>query len=180
MTPGVRVEPATLAWMEALAEGDDQLTSRFGIAVVPGWAGFPEAISAVVQALRQEPQPAWGPHLIFDGDGALVGFGGWKGAPREGMVELGYAVAPQRQGRGIATAAVGQLVARARAARLAVVVAHTRPETSASTTVLRRCGFRRAGEVVDPEEGVTWRWELRTTTLDPSRRWAGVPVARRR
>ncbi|HEV2069567.1 MAG TPA: GNAT family N-acetyltransferase [Acidimicrobiales bacterium] len=155
------VEPATLPWMEALAEDDDAFASRFGIPVVRGWAGFPEAVPAAAATLRADPEPAWGPYLFFDGDGALVGFGGWKGPPHDGRVELRYAVAPERQGRGIATAVVRDLVARARAAGVIAVLAHTRPETSASTTVLRRCGFRRAGEVVDPDEGVTWRWELR-------------------
>lgn len=158
----VRLKAATLAWMEALAEGDDELTARFGIPVVAGWAGFPEAVPAALHALRADPEPAWGAYLFFDDDGALVGFGGWKGPPRDGAVELGYAVAPERQGRGIATAAVRALVVRARAARVPVVVAHTLPAASPSTTVLRRCGFTRAGEVVDPDEGVVWRWALRT------------------
>lgn len=164
----IRVELATLAWMEALAEDDAAFASRFGIPVVAGWAGFPEAIPAVLQGLRDDPEPAWGPYLFFDSDGALIGIGGWKGPPHDGRVELGYAVAPERQGRGVATAAVRDLVARARAAGVVAVLAHTRPATSASTTVLRRCGFRRAGEVVDPDEGVTWRWELRTGIIRAS------------
>lgn len=32
---------------------------------------------------------------------------------------------------------------------------------ASGSTVLGRCGFRRAGEVADPDEGVTWRWEVR-------------------
>ena len=47
------------------------------------------------------------PALLRRADGALIGFGGFKGAPRDGDVEIGYAVAPDRQGRGIATAVVG-------------------------------------------------------------------------
>ena len=45
----------------------------------------------------------WGPHLIFEDRRAAFGFGGFKGAPVDGEVEVGYAVAPDRQGRGIAT-----------------------------------------------------------------------------
>ena len=77
-----------------------------------------------------------------------------------GAAELGYAVAPARQGRGIASAVVRELVRRARAASVAVVVAHTLPAESASTAVLRRCGFTRTGEVTDDDEGTVWRWEL--------------------
>jgi hypothetical protein len=33
---------------------------------------------------------------------------------------------------------------------------------NASSTVLRRCGFERAGEVIDPEDGLVWRWQRPT------------------
>ncbi len=154
------MEPATLPWLEALAAGDEEFARRFAIPVVPGWAPFPEAIPLALEAARQGAPPAWGTHLFFDDDGALVGFGGWKGVPVDGVAELGYAVAPERRGRGVATATVRKLVVRGRAAGLRVVVAHTLPEVSASTTVLRRCGFVHVGEVVVPGEGQVWRWEL--------------------
>jgi len=40
-----------------------------------------------------------------------------------------------------------------------VVRAHTLPEANASTRVLTKCGFQRIGEVIDPEDGLVWRWE---------------------
>lgn len=159
----IRVEPVTVGWMEALAAGDDVFTSRFGVRVIEGWAGFPEAIPMALEQARRRNADPWGSHLFFDDDGSLVGFGGWKGAPKDGTVELGYAVAPARQGRGIATAAVRELVARAGTAGVKRVIAHTLPEESPSTGVLKRCGFRYVGEVSDPDgqvEGVVWRWEL--------------------
>ena len=165
----MRVEPATLEWMDALAAGDNVFASRFGVAVVPGWAGFPEAIPAALDAARVHDADPWGFHLFFDDDGSLVGFGGWKGAPVNGTVELGYSVAPARQERGLATAAVRELIARAQVAGVKRVVAHTLPESSASTGVLKRCGFRFVGETPDPDgqvEGVVWRWELSLTDDD--------------
>jgi RimJ/RimL family protein N-acetyltransferase len=157
----VRVEPATVAWMEALVEGDDVFASRFGIPVVEGWAGFPEAVPHTLGAVREQPDQTWGTHLFFaEGDGALVGFGGWKGAPVDGAAELGYAVAPARQGRGIATAVVTELIARARAAGLSTVLAHTLAEPNASTAVLTKTGFTRAATITDPDDGPIWRWEL--------------------
>ena len=53
MSP-VEVVPARLDWLEALAEGDDVFTARFGIAVEPDWAGFPEAIPL---RRRRRPRP---------------------------------------------------------------------------------------------------------------------------
>ena len=87
------------------------------------------------------------------------GLGRDRAAAPEAPAELGYAVAPERRGRGIAAAVVGELVVRARAAGVSLVVARTLTEESASTTVLRRRGFARAGDAVVGGTTV-WRWEL--------------------
>ncbi len=164
----VRVEQVTREWAEALAEGDAVFTERFGIPVEPGWFGFREAIDFILKTGRGEVPAAWGPHLYFDADGALVGNGGWKGPPVNGSAEIGYAVAPSRQGRGIATAAVRTFIDQAKSAGLQVVVAHTLPRESPSTSVLKHCGFRQVGESIDPDEGEVWRWELPLRPVQPS------------
>jgi [ribosomal protein S5]-alanine N-acetyltransferase len=156
----VRVEPVRREWAEALAEGDAVFAERFGIPVEAGWSGFPEALPILLEAARAGVLSEWGPQLFFDDDGALVGNGGWKGRPEQGAAELGYAVAPSRQRRGIATAVVRELIERARRAGLQSVVAHTLAEENASTKVLARCGFTRIAELIDPDEGRIWRWEL--------------------
>jgi RimJ/RimL family protein N-acetyltransferase len=156
----VQVLPARLDWLEALADGDDVFTARFGIPVIAGWVGFPESLPFAVDGARRSPQDPWGTHLFFDdADGALVGFGGWKGAPVDGEAELGYAISPARQGRGLATAVVAVLLDQARDAGLVTVLAHTLGEENASTAVLRANGFRRGEDVDDAELGSVWRWE---------------------
>ena len=40
------------------------------------------------------------------------------------------------------------------------IVAHTLPERNTSTTVLEKNGFKKLGEVNDPEDGLLWKWEL--------------------
>ena len=77
----MRVEPLRLEWIEALIDGDAAFTERFGIAVIEGWAGFPEALPHALDAARRHNADPWGSHLFFDDDGALVGFGGYKGPP---------------------------------------------------------------------------------------------------
>ena len=156
----VRTEPVRLDWAEALAEGDAVFTARFGVAVEPGWTGFPEALPILLDAARADVDAEWRPRLFFDSDGVLVGNGGWKGPPDEGVAELGYAVAPTRQRRGIATAVVRQLLQQAREAKLRTVCAHTLGEENASTKVLTRLAFTRTAELNDPDEGRVWRWEL--------------------
>lgn len=157
-----RVEPLRRAWAEALMEGDVVFADRFTTVVVPGWAGFPHVLPALLEGARRQDGDPWGSHLIFDGtDGALVGLGGFKGAPAEGEVEIGYAIAPARQGRGLATAAVGVLIGRALGAGVRTVVAHTLAEPNPSTSVLVRHGFRRVGTLHDGDLGRdVWRWAL--------------------
>jgi RimJ/RimL family protein N-acetyltransferase len=156
----VRVEPITLEWAQALAEGDAVFEKRFGIPVEADWSGFPQVLPILLEATNGGLASEWGPCLFFDDDGALVGNGGWKGPPEDGAAELGYAVAPSRQRRGIATAVVRELVRRGQRADLRTVVAHTLAQENASTKVLGRCGFTRTAELIDPDVGPVWRWEL--------------------
>jgi len=165
------VVPAKREWLVALHESDEAFTALTGVTVEPGWAAhFPGIIAHSLARLDAGHDPAWSTHLFFDDDrrGALVGNGGWKGAPVDGTAELGYAVAPACRNRGLATGAVAVLLAQAAAAGLHTVVAHTRREVSASTRVLERSGFRTVGD--EHENGVpVWRWERPVRADDPVR-----------
>jgi ribosomal-protein-alanine N-acetyltransferase len=84
-------------------------------------------------------------------------------------VEIAYGLAPAYQGRGYATEAAQELVARTFASGLVRrVIAHTLPEQNASTRVLSRCGFARVGELIDPEDGLVWRWEKHQEAFVPA------------
>lgn len=97
-------------------------------------------------------------HLAND---VVVGRVGFKGPPTtDGVVEIAYGVEPDHQGKGYATEAAEALTAYALSTEhVRVVRAHTNPEPNASTRVLTKCGFRCLGEVMDPEDGLVWRWE---------------------
>ncbi len=109
------------------------------------------------------PQDPWihGFSMVQRDTGIGVGSCGFKGPPAEdGAVEIAYGVAPDHQGKGYASEAAAALVTFAFGhAEVRVVRAHTLPETNASTRVLTKCGFRHVGEVIDPEDGLVWRWE---------------------
>jgi RimJ/RimL family protein N-acetyltransferase len=76
-------------------------------------------------------------------------------------VEIAYYTFPHREGCGVATAMARELTARA-LPHVDRVVAHTLPVDNASSRVLRRCGFEQAHEVIDPEDGLVWRWQRPT------------------
>lgn len=157
-----RIEATQLVWLEALVDADEVFTRDFGVPVAPGWSGFPESLPYFVEAARAHDADPWGSYLLFDDDETLVGLVGFKGPPHEGAVEIGYSVAPERQGRGLATSAANQLIDLARGGGAYRILAHTLPELSPSTSVLKKCGFERTGVVTDPDgqEGDVWRWEL--------------------
>lgn len=94
----------------------------------------------------------------------MVGSCAFKGPPTvEGVVEIAYTVEPDHCGNGYATEAAQALVTYALERKeVRLVRAHTLPESNASTRVLAKCGFSQVGEVVDPEDGLVWRWECRS------------------
>ncbi len=97
--------------------------------------------------------------------GAVIGSCGYTGPPgSEAVVEIAYGIGPAYQGRGYATEAARALIAFAfGSGRVRLVRAHTRPEENASTRILTKCGFEKLGEVIDPQDGLVWRWEVRPT-----------------
>jgi ribosomal-protein-alanine N-acetyltransferase len=97
---------------------------------------------------------------LRDGDKA-IGSAGFKAAPTEdGMVEIAYGIDPEHRGKGFATETAEALTLYAfQSGLVRLVRAHTLPEPNASTRVLTKCGFEKIGEVIDPEDGLVWRWE---------------------
>ena len=122
----------------------------------------PEWLARVSASTSADP---WlhGFAMVHLATGTVIGSCGYKSAPGpDAVVEIAYGVDQAFQGRGYATEAARALVAFAfGSGRVSLVRAHTRPAESASTRVLTKCRFERVGEVVDPEDGLVWRWELR-------------------
>ncbi len=91
----------------------------------------------------------------------IVGTAGFKCPPDEnGVVEIAYGIVPAFEGRGYATETARALVGFAYDTGLVKrVIAHTLPMETASTTVLSKCGFEFVSDVIDPEDGLVWRWQ---------------------
>jgi RimJ/RimL family protein N-acetyltransferase len=137
----VRLLVSNRLLLDAAAESDDALARVLGFHVVAGWCTFPDRLTTA-------PGGAWGTRFFVTSD-ELVGWGGFKGPPREGAVEIGYEIAAARQGRGLATEAATAMLAEAFAdPAVERVLAHTLPVRNASNHILEKCGFRFEGEVL--------------------------------
>jgi RimJ/RimL family protein N-acetyltransferase len=144
-------------------ENPAALGPALGCDVAAGWDVFPEALPTARDAVATDPDSVrWGTRLILvEAPPTLVGWGGFKGPPRDGVVELGYSVAPSWEGRGVATAAVRVMLAEAFAdPAVRTVIAHTVAEPGASARVLEKSGFEPDGEVPDDNVGTAWRHRL--------------------
>ena len=157
----LRLRTMTSSDAEAALAGDAALGAALGgVAVAPGWAVFDEVLPVLAAQLADDPDAGrWGTRLfLLDRPPTLVGWGGFKGAPRDGGVELGYAIAPAFRRRGLASAATALLLDEAYAdPAVTHVLAHTLPDDAPSTGVLRRAGFAFDGEAVEGDEPV-WRF----------------------
>jgi [ribosomal protein S5]-alanine N-acetyltransferase len=141
--------PQTLAEVRAMIDG---MSPSDRAEVSPQWLALLDDPAAAAWTL--------GFAIVERASGAAVGNCGFKGPPVGGVVEIAYGVSPEFQGRGYATEAAAALAnCAARSEEVRVVCAHTRPGPNASTRVLEKCGFRCLGEVIDPEDGLVWRWE---------------------
>lgn len=105
----------------------------------------------------------WGCYLAANGQQQIVGTCGFKGKPDgNGQVEIAYFTFPPFQGCGYATAMATALIGRARDAKCVhAVIAHTLPESNASTRVLQKVGMQFVSKHTDPEDGLVWQWSLR-------------------
>ncbi len=69
----------------------------------------------------------------------------WEGEP---VLEMGWGILPEYQGRGIASAAVAQAIEQARAiSRRAAVHAFPSVDNAASNAICRKLGFELLGQV---------------------------------
>lgn len=154
----IALDPAAAA---RAAQGDLSVVPAANIAAV---AALVQQVAVAYRDLyrRTAAQAPWLGYLARDpSTGELVGSCGFKDCCRRGIVEIAYFTFPKMQGRGWGSRMAGALVAMAWAQpAVERIRAHTRPEESASTRILRRLAFGPIGEVHDIEDGQVWLWEL--------------------
>jgi ribosomal-protein-alanine N-acetyltransferase len=163
----IHLLPHTAAHAKALRSGADAYQQLSGYPLADGVSEMASGREVSPEFAAQQESAAaaniWvhGFAIIEKAGAIVIGLCGYKGPPStDATVEIAYGLALAYQGRGYATEAAQELVARAFASGLVRrAIAHTLPEQNASTRVLSRCGFARTGEMIDPEDGLVWRWE---------------------
>lgn len=158
----VVVLPASVEHLKALQSDRVAFAELLGSDAPAGWPEFPESVEFTLARLAEHPHEAdwWMHFFLADGGALLVGSGGFVGPPVNGVVEIGYEIAPEFRERGLAKAAAQAMIDKAAASgRVSTVIAHTVVDENPSAGVLRRLGFRCTGSVVHPEEGAVRRWE---------------------
>ena len=162
--PQVRLVPATVRLLNALAEDRTLFCQLIGSPVPDGWPEFLEAIGFTLDHLHSAPESdrPWSMQFFVDqATGRLLGSGGFAAPPVDRTVEIGYEVAPEFRGQGFGTAAARALLERAVATNeVDHVIAHTLPGPNPSTGVLVALGFEHVADQEDPEVGTVseWRW----------------------
>jgi ribosomal-protein-alanine N-acetyltransferase len=103
-------------------------------------------------------QKPWISYYVKDND-HLVGCAAFKGAPKNGMVEIAYGTFEPYRQKGIGTEICRLLVELSLKTDASVIItARTLPQKNFSTRILEKNGFVFSGIVNDPEDGDVWEW----------------------
>jgi [ribosomal protein S5]-alanine N-acetyltransferase len=105
--------------------------------------------------------------VLRDAGRLMVGNAGFHGEPgvnsanASDAVEIGYGILPPHRRQGYAREAVEGLLGWARTQDIHHFVASVAPDNAPSLAIIRKLGFVRTGEHIDPEDGLEHVFELR-------------------
>lgn len=160
--PTVRLVPLPPTAMQALIDEDLILASEIvGLELPAGFVDDAWLWRIRIDQIAADPVSAdWVARAVV-ADEVVVGHAGFHGPPDgRGMVEVAYVILPEFRGRGLAVAALAELLTRADAEpTVQVVRASISPDNAASLAVVRRFGFSPAGEQWDEEDGLELLFE---------------------
>lgn len=153
------IREATKADYDALLSGEAPAGLRLAATEIA-----PHQILVMLAGVADDVRPGFSPTswLIVDGD-RLVGLCSIVKPPSDGVVELGYGIAPSERRHGYATKAVAAIAVWARSRPdVTALAAETSPTNAPSQAVLSVNGFQRVGERIDEEDGLVYCWRLDT------------------
>ncbi|MDY0907957.1 GNAT family N-acetyltransferase [Microbacterium sp. CFBP9034] len=133
---------------------DIEMLRRANTPELTRYLGGPEAEDALAE--RHAEYLGGGARMFrVEVDGAAAGYAGWWDEEHAGepAYEIGCVVEPGWQGRGVASAALGEVVRLAAATGdRRLIVGYSNPANAASSALCRRVGFSLAGTAAFPAE----------------------------
>ncbi len=161
----MRLVSGTQALAEAELSELGKLADLLGASIPPSWP--PEILREVLPTFLESCRRmrnygpwtlGWYGVLKEDDTAVLCGSVGFKGPPNtQGMVEIGYSVIPEYQGRGIASEMVDALSRWALSCpEIQLVEAEVLTDNPASMRVLEKVGFTQSG----PDQSGAVRFHL--------------------
>lgn len=165
-TENLKLIPCDTEILKSAIQGNAFISEKLNVTVHENWTEF--GVGALQYSLdrllESEDEKNWWTYFpIHKQDNILLGSGGYKGKPTtDGIVELGYEIAPIYRNRGFGTEMTKGLIERAfKDNRVKLIIAHTLGQENPSTKVLQKCSFVKTEEINDPDEGQIWKWELK-------------------
>lgn len=166
-TATIELRPLDVPLLTALAADAAAYGEREGLALGEHAALLQEVADGSLRFMQATGATApWAGYLTIDpARRFVIGTCAFKGPPdADGIVEVAYFTFPSHEGRGYATAMARALRDLASAdSAVRAVRAHTLPVRNASARILEKLSFRHMGEVLDPEDGLIWRWDWPVT-----------------
>jgi RimJ/RimL family protein N-acetyltransferase len=141
---------------QLMARSHQEFLNTTGLTTAEGALLPEEFLRDIVE--KYTKQPDWLGFLAIR-DGQIVGSGAFKDPPFECWTEIGYGVAPEAEGQGVATQITTWLCEYAASKGATIVRANTLPVAPASQKVLNKNGFTFVGVFEDPEDGTVHRYE---------------------
>lgn len=161
-TARLRIWPAESWMLESLIRKDGQIQERLGVRFEEKFSMFGvEPWKFALDKLADPEEENWWTYLPeLKSNSRIIGTCGYKGKPTAaGGVEIGYELAPEYRGLGLAKEMAAALIKNAfQFERVQCICAHTLPEINESCSVLEANGFKYIEEITDPEDGLIWRW----------------------
>ena len=104
----------------------------------------------------------WIGYFVANEEREIIAFGGFKGKPKNGKIEIAYGTVAKFERQGYGTMLCKELVLLAMKEDSTVqIIARTLPEENASTRILKRNGFEFTGIVWDDDDGNVWEWKFK-------------------
>ena len=148
VTTRLRLVPTTAEMIQLEIENLPQFFKQLGVVPIPDWPSdnLANALPFFRDQLSSQASLvgwlAWYWILVAPSTCQLVGGGGFKGAPVDGCVEIGYETRVAYRRKGIATEAVSaQVLWALNQPKVTRVLAETRGDNLGSRGVLTKLGF---------------------------------------